>query len=242
MSKLIKLTPETLIDTLIEIRFTTEVPHEAIFGLIYSSLRDKYNKVINSLPIPMEILSQNKALKYKVTQKMFNESLSLGVGPSVITFSCSSEYITWNKFFPSIKEDLEKIDSLRLFSSIERIGLRYISFFEGHTSFLEKTNININPNIDGYENKDMTFSTYLKGKEDFDSTLTIRSNVGIMKNSEERNGGLVDIDIGYNLKFDYEKNSLLNLIEKAHDEEKGIFLKILKKDFLLEEYDAKFEE
>lgn len=240
--KLLKLTPETLIDTLIEIRFTTEVPHEAIFGLIYSSLRDKYKKVSNALPIPREILNQNQNLKYTVTQKMFNDKLSLGVGSSIITFSCSSEYITWKEFFPSIKDDLDKIDKLKLLSSIERIGLRYISFFEGHKSFIEKTNININQNIEGYENENMNFSTYLKGKNNFDCNLAISSDIGIIKNSEEKNGGLLDIDISYQKPFEYNLDTLLDLIEKAHDEEKSIFLKTVKKDFLKEEYNAKFEE
>lgn len=240
--KLLKLTPETLIDTLIEVRFTTEVPHEAIFGLIYSSLRDKYSKVSNSLPIPREILNQDQSFKYTVTQKMFNDTLSLGVGASVITFSCSSEYITWKEFFPSIKDDLEKIDKLNLLSSIERIGLRYISFFEGHKSFMEKTNINVNQKIDEYENEEMTLSTYLKGKNNFDCNLTIGSNIEIIKNSEEKTGGLLDIDISYQKTFQYNLENLLDLIEKAHDEEKSIFLKTVKRNFLEEEYDAKFEE
>lgn len=240
--KLLKLTPETLIDTLIEIRFTTEVPHEAIFGLLYSSLRNKYKKVSNSLPIPREILNQEQSFKYTITQKMFNDTLSLGVGASVITFSCSSEYITWKNFFPSIKEDLEKIDKLNLISSIERIGLRYISFFEGHKSFIEKTNINIKQSLDGYENERMTLSTYLKGENNFDCNLAISSNIGIIENSEEKNGGLIDIDISYQIPFEYNLNNLLDLIEKAHDEEKSIFLKTVKIDFLEEEYNAQFEK
>ena len=221
--------PCPIIDALIEIRFSSNIPPNAVFGLVYSVLSKDFGRP-ESLPIlqlPETVRQNDPNFKYKPHNKLSNNEIVVQVGPDVLAISSFPKYLGWKEFSRRIFNILQKIEKLKFINKIERIGLRYINFFNENIY----NNIDLNLNI-GEENisfRNTVIRTEINSNS-FTSTLQI-SNNAIVNNKK---GSLIDIDT-----WDVSNNNLNNffklkenLINEAHDVEKELFFRLLKQDFL----------
>ena len=170
MKRLKKITPDNLIQTIVEIRFdiNENIPSEAIFGMLYNILKDRYPNSSKSdiLQIPEIIRNSDPTLRFQAHQTLFNDEVVVGISPSVVSFNCNKKYIGWERYYPIMQDEFKNIIDLKILKSIFRVGLRYISFFENYPNIfnyinmklqfvnttynLEKTNIRTNISLDDY--------------------------------------------------------------------------------------------
>jgi uncharacterized protein (TIGR04255 family) len=71
----IKISPSPIVDSILELRFTTSLHHDAIFGIVYSAFKADYQKH-ESLPIlqlPEPVRKTDPNLKFKPYYRLLNE-------------------------------------------------------------------------------------------------------------------------------------------------------------------------
>lgn len=231
-----KIDPCPIIEAIVELRFNSPFPHDAIFGIIYKEFKDDY-PTVEELPIlqlPESVRRQDPNLSYKPYYKLSkNDKFLFQVGARVISLISLNPYAGWNKFYEELKDMLQRIRKLEILSSYNRVGIRYINGFEGN--IFEKVDLSLN--MRGKILKDINTSMRLEmptGK--FVSTLRIANNVQITIKDKTIQGSIIDIDTFIENPVEDE----LGLLDIGHIEEKKLFFTLLKEDFLKHELNPEY--
>lgn len=223
------INPCPIVDALIEVRFDTRINANAVFGMIYSVLQKDFPRV-ETLPIlqlPEIVRTSDPNLKYKPYYKISDERFVIQIGPDVISISSFPEYLGWNCFSKTIFNVLSKIEGIGIIDIVERIGIRYINFFE-HNIF-EKINLKVSIGSEDILYKNTIIRTEIEQGE-YSSYLQIANNANI----NGKHGSIIDIDtfLTKNLKSFSSRN--VDIINIGHLKEKELFFSLLKPEFLNE--------
>ena len=235
-----RITPNPIIDSVIEFRFETSLPADAIFGVYYSQVRDQFPefKKLQAADIPEEIRKIDTNLKHAPHYQAENGPFRLNLGPNVISISVVNEYVGWEEnfkpFIASIVERLKKADIVTKFT---RIGLRYIDFFK--EDIFSKITISIN-----YQNEKLktfqdlplepkqTHISLIVESGQFTTRLNIQNNTYININNKSGIGSIIDTDTFYEKNEGFNFDHLEKLIPDIHECSVNIFFGILKQDFI----------
>ncbi len=222
-----RISPCPIVDALLEIRFSTKIDPNAVFGIIYKEIQDDFEKVekLPILELPDAIRSSEKNFKFKPYYRLPKDNFVIQVGPDVLTISSFPEYSGWSLFSKKIYSVLERIEKVDIIDSIIRIGMRYINFFERNIYDNINLRISLRSKIINYKN---TVIRTEINQEDFQSTLQISNNA----EHKGEKGSIIDIDtfITDGIKDFFSKKE--EIIENGHQKEKELFFSLLKKDFL----------
>ena len=216
-----------IVDSLIEIRFKSTINHNAIFGIIYNSLRHDFPKVDNLpiLQIPEPIRMNDPNLKHKPLYRISNNDYVIQIGSDILAIGSFPKYVGWELFSKTIFEVLNKIESLGIIGEVDRLGLRYVNFFEDNIF----SNIKLEVNLGGTSiiNQKSVFRTEINN-QNFNSILQISNDAM----SENRIGSVIDIDCSKTEGLqDFFKNKE-SIINEAHLVEKELFFKLISADYL----------
>lgn len=221
-----KITPDPIRDSIIEIRFQSETSKEAIFGILFRTLCDEF-PLYESNDVPNSLRSY-KEFQYAAEGKLKNDDYSVSIGYNVIAFNCINGYKGWDKYFNVIKENLKKIYKTKVINGIDRLGIRYVNLFENIEEVSESLHLNIEfTDKDKYETTQTTFRTEI-AKGTFKHILSVADNVMI----GETKGTLIDIDTSTTELPNEINDTLFDIINKGRQEEKILFFKLLKENFL----------
>ncbi len=229
----VEINPCPIVDAIVEFRYSTNIPKDAILGLLYNNLVSHFNE-FNKLPItqlPDQIIQNDPGLAFKPYYEFKKDNLSLKVGPAVINFSNNEPYIGWEKFFPFIKENVIKIIETDIIKSIDRVGIRYINFFEANLF----GNINLEVNLNNTNlNEEDTSLRIEKKEEKIRTVFHFANNIDVEINKKMKHGSIVDIDCIFREKPIEENyvDSFVKIINNGHKKEKEIFFSLLKEEFL----------
>jgi len=233
-----KIAPDPIVQAIIEIRFQPNVPREAVFGLLYSKVKDNYSN-LDKLPIlqlPEAVREMDPSLKYKPHYKLTNDNLQLLIGSDVIALvndvGWTGNYIGWGEFSEKLSGLLDIIKNLELFDKIERIGIRYLNYFD--SNIFEKINLGVSfKNENGKEIPSISTAISREIESgDFINRVQISNKATITSKGEERTGSMIDIDTFSEKEIKVNFNNFKKLIEDGHNKEKEIFFQLLKKDFI----------
>ncbi|MBK0370566.1 TIGR04255 family protein [Flavobacterium agrisoli] len=221
------INPCPIVDALFEIRFTTKIHPSAVFGIVYNALQQDFPKVENLpvLQLPEAVRTTDPNLKFKPHYRISNNKFVTQIGPEVITISSFPKYLGWTQFSNQILSILDRIEEVGIVDSVERIGIRYINFFENNIFKDIDLKICIGQNDIAYKNT--IIRTEIE-QVSFKSSLQVANNV----NLNNRVGSIIDIDTftESNLNDFFKQKS--ELISKGHSLEKELFFSLLKVDFL----------
>lgn len=229
-----QISPCPIIEAIVELRFASapKVPADAIFGLAFEKLNKIYPTVTNLpvLQVPEQIRQADPNLRYQAHHRFAQENFSFSLGPRVLIFSCSSPYIGWEAFFAKIQENLKLLLGIEgMIEHFERLGVRFINFFDGTTS----VNIALNISANNLPLADVQFhSTFVYPEENFTTIIQIGNKVDVAIGSETKKGSVVDIDTFKQSTSEEIKTDLFGFIDRAHLSEKNIFFSLLKKEIL----------
>lgn len=227
-----KITPCPIVEAIAELRFVTNLPDDAVFGVIYNKFHDEFGKPKNLpvLQLPEAIRSQDLNLKYAPHYKFHKGDYIMQVGPKVFSLANVKEYVGWDTFSDNIKETFEKLSSLEIVDKIERFGLRYINLF-ADINIYEKSMLQIQLEDKNLFKNDNNLSIVMK-TGDFASKLVMVNNAQVKLQIPEKatKGSIIDIDVSLERRIKFE--NMNELIENAHKEEKKLFFSLLKPAFL----------
>ena len=225
----VKIDPCPIIEAIIEIRFDTSRPEDAVFALIYNVVQEKYPH-IEKLPlhqIPEDVRKENPDLVNKPVFRLSSDSHLLHVGRQVVSVVVQEPYLGWKDFSSEAMRVFKEISELGIIDSVSRLGIRYRNFFS--FDIFPMINLNIALNDEPF-NTDGIALRALVPSELFQSTLQINNTTTLVKRPET--GSIIDIDTfstDVSNKF-FERAE--ELITKGHQVEKELFFNLLKPEFL----------
>ncbi|MCB0737807.1 MAG: TIGR04255 family protein [Bacteroidetes bacterium] len=229
-----------IVDAVMEIRFNAKVHSNAIFGMIYSNLRHDYQDVekLPILQLPEQLRDSDSTFKFKPQYKIKSESgYTVQIGPNVVIIGSEIPYSGWNNFKEKISEILKSIFNSDMGIVVNRLGLRYINFFE--LDALERINLEISVNspLKLESPTIIRTSVPLNG---YSNNLQLANGVERLVKDNSLNGSIIDIDTYKEYVDTSFENDYMSEIERAHSVEKELFFSLLKPEFLQElkpEYD-----
>lgn len=225
-----KISPCPIVEAVLEIRFSSKLPPDAVFGVLYSLFSSEYSP-FEQLPItqiPAMIRDQDPTLRYGPHYRSKKGQFQLQIGPKTVAISVIGEYCGWDVFSKEINSTFKKVKKSGVIDVMERLGLRYINILEGvnvfeHSNFV----ISLAGKTINRKTKLTTEITSRKAK----CTLNITSDAEVTLGDQNKivNGSVVDIDVIIDIN---KKSDIYKAIERAHDIEKGHFYKIMTKDYI----------
>jgi uncharacterized protein (TIGR04255 family) len=242
-----------LLEMIVEFRFQTSLPDEALFGLYYPVIHKTFPNYI-PLPImniPHEVRTKDPALIHQPNYHFFGDNdISLLIGPRVLTFKYERyrngktiDYPGWRKYIADFVSKLT-IDIFGAITpiSIERIGMRYLDFLDDI-----KLRDYITPSFDFPNRKLERVQVTCSVVEN-----EIIHNINLSDSAEFKHhvegnlmvhklGSLIDIDSEYKPEsIDSFLDKIKELLTIMHDGNKNLFYEIMK-DELVNMYNPIFE-
>lgn len=232
----VKITPDRIRDSIVQIFFKSSVPSEALVGIFYQSLVNsgwKYanrpNEIVPSKGLVLEFATntQHFFLKDEVRFQLHNNHS--------IAFNCNNNYIGWERYSIYIKEVLNDIFESGTVLSFVRIGIRYISEFPD-IDILEKLKFKIS--FPQYENISNSSYRLAFDEGSIFKTVNIASKLPATTsfiNQDKRIDfiSMLDIDIVKKTLSASGPAEVWNEIDDLHLAEKELFFSLLDPDFLL---------
>jgi uncharacterized protein (TIGR04255 family) len=227
-----KITPDPIIDAVVEFRFESEIPPDAILGMLFSVVRSEFSK-FNKLPIaeiPEEIRRNDPQLKFAPCYQSVSGEYRLSVGPSVISLGNTGGYVGWKEnFYPFLQHIIHQLEKSGIVKTFNRTGIRYIDFFE--TDIFEKITLSIQFNEKPLVAKQTTFSTIFE-YDDLITRVQIQNNTVINRGNMQNFGSIIDTDTFFEPKNNISFENVIKSIDKQHEVSLKVFFDLLKPDFL----------
>lgn len=239
----VQLKNPPIIESIVEIKFNSSLPDEVVFGVFYSSIKDKYSQIeeLHTAKIPKEIIENEPSLKFAphYVLKSKEKPLLLMIGPKVLVFKYQKyqdstiEYPGWHDYiYDEIVKTLFEITKVNYITEVLRVGLRAIDFIE--EDIFPKLKISID--ILGKELNVAEKSFRFNIKEDgFDNIIAISNSSLLMIKGEPNKGSTIDIDTSKEDKITEDIQSYLSeVIKYGHEANKNLFFSLLKDDYINE--------
>lgn len=230
-----------LVDALIEIRFSSPLDKNAVFGYIYGLIQDSYPGRVINLPltqIPIQVRDSDPNLQYKPLYRLEGDETILQIGPDVLCISSKMPYIGWEKLSGIAVDIVEKLSTKGAVQRVMRLGHRYINFFNGDLD--GKLNMSIQF-VNGYSNLNMQIRSDVQDGV-FINTLQY-SNSAVYRptpSAPELKGSIIDIDTYRVYSDDLFLKNIKNEIDSAHASEKALFYSLLKESFIKEDLNPQY--
>jgi len=224
-----------IVELVVEIRFSALIEPEGILGMVLNLLREKNVATnVEKLPItqlPPQIINMDKNLHYQPWYRLKTQSATyiVAIGPKVLTLHMpGKDYKTWGAFFEHFKLVFTYFDSLKIIKHIERIGVRYINFFnDKKIPAYDVSKLNYKISIaDWGVGEGMQFQTTVKNENVF-HTLRLIHQAEIDSLEGKENGDVVDIDSYQEVPCENNKDKIFNIVQSIHVEHKKAFFKLI---------------
>lgn len=233
-----QLTPDPIIECNFEVRFTSIRPENEVLGMLLDVLRRGY-PTVEPTNLPLPIRQQDPNLQYFPDVYLKNQTFQVGVGTKALSVACKMPYAGWRRYKPEIEEKLQALLTIPSFvKSVDRVGIRYINFFEGITSADEV-----------FDSTDM----FLIQPEHKRRSLSVRTeftngDIAFILNTADKAvnaisqvlGCLVDLDVSCATGLSPDAPSLVNLVDRLHSEEKKVFFSLLRQE-LVEKFNPQYQ-
>lgn len=229
----ISIEPCPIVETVLDVRFESLVPEDAVFGVVYQALRPDFPDA-SALPmasLPPEMRRSDPTLALQPLHKLEGESLTVLIGSQGITVGIRGAYPGWTTVFERFKATLAQVASTGIVGRPLRFGLRYINFFPEDIF----PNLTLSVAIDGLpvKGEGTFFKTVFPG-EKCRLLLQVGKDLALLA-GQGKAGSVVDIDSFVaepDTSADFNA-SITTFLQDAHLAEKQLFFSLLKPDFLV---------
>lgn len=232
MSRPTKITPDPIIDAIVEFRFESDIPPDAILGMLFNVVRNDFPN-FTKLPIadiPEEMRLKDPQLRFAPCYQSIANGYRLNVGPNVISLGNQGDYVGWKgNFYPFLQKIIKQLEKSGIVKNFIRVGIRYIDFFE--TDIFEKITLSIKLNEAPLAAKQTTISTIFE-HEKFTTRVKIQNNSIVIQDGNKRLGSIIDTDTFVDLKQPISFEALIALVNEQHDVSLSVFFDLLRPDFL----------
>jgi uncharacterized protein (TIGR04255 family) len=230
-----KITPCPIVETIVEIRFDTNVPGEAVFGIVYNEFKKDFPKTekLPILQLPENIRGNDPNLIHSPCYKLKNEELLIQVGSKVFSLVNVNAYIGWESFSKKIYDIFGRLFNVLELNKIYRLAVRYVNLFKDQNIFKE-SKLKIFLGTENFFENEINFISNVHS-ENCTSRLMIVNHGEVIVNGKLFRGSLVDIDTvikTYPVGLERDISLFNNYLEKAHIDEKELFFSLLSDELL----------
>ena len=129
----VRISPCPIIEAVLEIRFVTSHNWSVIPGLLYAQIREKYPTIegLHLGQLSETLIKSRPELVHKPLTSFAGEKFKIHLGPRVVSLIANRKYPGWSAIFEELTWLLKILDSAGFIMEGERLGMRYIDFFEG---------------------------------------------------------------------------------------------------------------
>jgi|WetSurMetagenome_2_1015567.scaffolds.fasta_scaffold234518_1 uncharacterized protein (TIGR04255 family) len=229
-----RLKKNPIIDAIAEVRFSSTIPNDAVIGLVYSRLQDSFGKPENLpiLQIPAALRESDPKLKYQPCYRFTKPGNVLLIGPRTVALS-TYPYSDWSTASPLLGEVISRLHGVRLFETIERIGLRYINLFE-NLNILDHSTLVLKVRNASIANQSVTLRTETSS-HGFKVVTQILNSATAHVASIPKKGSVLDLDIAkedLNITAESLPGSLMSLFVSANQVADLTFFSLLADEFI----------
>ena len=231
----VRISPSPIKQAVLEVRFVSEHPSDAVFGMVYSAVNDMFPSkkpdVLPVMQIPETVRQQDPNLKYQPGHRFVHENYSLSVGASSLQFGVSQPYPGWDTWSAFFHEGLERIRKIGIFRQVERMGLRYINLFE--EAIFKNIDLKVMVTDRQLWDEPTNLRTEIRDSG-FTKVLQVGNSVQMTVDGKRIKGSVIDIDCLYdmNVKGDSFFTQYRGIVEQAHEKEKSLFFNLLNDEFV----------
>jgi uncharacterized protein (TIGR04255 family) len=239
-----KISPDSIKDALIEVKYSSEIPFEVLVGMFFNALDDSYrytNRPLQPQGIPGRIAGsmtvQEVTINLGVQSLFFNDRIQVKLLPNSIVFSCLKEYIGWESYKKEIETVLIQIFKSNQIQKFTRVGIRYISQYsqkELHSCIKFSFSFGI-PQV-----KSNTYKFYSEfDLEKFKVLLNLHSLMPVLSEKDSNSApsivptSVIDIDVIADNLSETTLEGIFSILDNVHSKEKEVFFNLLKEEFLL---------
>jgi uncharacterized protein (TIGR04255 family) len=230
----IKLTSETLVDSVFEVRFSKTIPLSSILpGIFYNKLDGK--KVISQTPIatlPKNVRDNDPNLKYAPFVRVVWDKFILLIGDHNVAFGCQMPYPGWTCFKKNIIMILEVLSSVEAIQSIGRYSMKYVDLLP-YIDLKDQINaINLKIQLGEYllANEMFQFRTEInKGEYKNAVQIVAAATVTLADQKTKKQGLVIDIDTisDTNIKITDFLIGISDKLDNIHNINKCMFFSCL---------------
>lgn len=225
-----EISPNPLVTSTVEIRFSINIDSDKLFSIVYPAFAAELPSFDES-KIPKELKIKEENFKYTPDYILKNDDFSLSFSGNAISFENVSDYKLWSNYFPFIENQLNKFFGLNIVDCISRIGVRYASIFDGKTNVEEVLNFTPKVPVDDYEQSFGLMRIDFK-KDNYNFHVQLANNAKASKKNKSLSGVYVDVDSSYT-DIIKPNSDVLRIIDELHKEGKILFFtKLLRPSFL----------
>ena len=174
-----KISPDPLLSSTVELRFTSDLSSEETLTLLRPKYIDEFPKLSERGIATQK--SNRPELEYIAEYILSGKDYHIFLDKNVIAFENIGEYHLWDSYYDMIKEKLKILADTIPIKSIQRVGLRYVSFFPTTDKFSKVLKFNFNVPIEGYKLENELFRTLLC-RDNSKLLLNLAKNVQIERN------------------------------------------------------------
>ncbi|MCY4050976.1 MAG: TIGR04255 family protein [Gammaproteobacteria bacterium] len=232
------LEKEPLIESLFEIRFSSDMPtSDVLAGILYSKLDG--HKHIEKLPaneIPTIIRQNDPNLQFAFLVKLQLEGYDVLIGDKNAAVSCNMPYQGWSPFRSKIRQIIGIINEAGIVKSIHRYSLKYVDLLEMDASRKYIDLLESTISIGQYKLEGQDFSLKVEiSHEEFLNIVNILSLAQlIVNNNVVKEGVIIDIDTIFMMPessdIDDWPQYVSEGLESIHAENKRLFFNLLKEE------------
>ncbi len=226
-----RITPCPILNAVLEIRYVTKQDWSLLPGLLYTHIRERYPNSEN-LPIaelPEEFLRNDPNLVYAPRIRFVGENFTVQFGPRVVSLLTNGEYPGWQRIREELAWLLERLDQAGFIHEGERLGMRYIDFFE--EDVFNRLVLDVRSGGRSVGGVEMNFATVFR-RGDLTARLLLNNGAMVTRDKRVVTGSILDLDVWLEAtEFDVFGDAA-ERFEEAHQCNKEIFFGLLKTDFL----------
>ena len=148
----IRLRPDPLVSSTVELRFEPLLDRKAVVGAVYYKLREQFPvlETLTTEALPEALRPSGPDFCYRPQVRASNDQFRVYLAEQSITVGVVGTYPGWQAFSDTIQDVLRQVHGLGVVGEVQRLGLRYVSFFEGNALPGFKLTLNL-PGHDGQQ-------------------------------------------------------------------------------------------
>ncbi|MFN4199605.1 MAG: TIGR04255 family protein [Flavobacterium sp.] len=227
--------PDRIKDAIVEISFESDFPNEINLGIFFNVLNQHYkytNKPLGTQQLSANNFNFNKEITLSLggVSLFYNDKIKFQISNNSIAFNCLAGYILWENYSKEIYAVLELMINTSVIKSFKRVGVRYISEYS-NIDLRDVVKFSFSFGFPEVKSDAFSFNSEFDFK-DYRVLLNLNNNVKVHQEDEIIPTSVIDIDI---IKQDFiitNIKELWHVVENAHQNEKEIFFRLLKEEYL----------
>lgn len=228
-----KIDPCTIIDTVLEIRFESEISWSLLPGIFSLAIKNDFEKVVTLAvnEVPESVRQSEPKLQFQPHLEFLAHDCKVRLGPKLMSLNFSADYPRWSVVRQKMHGLVESLKTVFESFKITRLGLRYVDFFDGEFS----PNLRLAVKIDEETIAPPALTTVMILQKDI-FTCRIEMHSKAKKQNHPTDGTVLDVDISTKGDQCGTLADCLTWYDKAHLLNKKVFFGLIKEDVLKNQF------